>query len=129
LVQHLNRIYKEYPAFYDLDDTHEGFEWIDFHDADNSVVAFLRKSSDGQILVFAMNGTPVVRSGYRIGVPLGGYYREILNTDAEAFGGSNVGNYGGVPSEPIPWQGRDHSIQIELPPLAIVGFYYEAPKP
>jgi 1,4-alpha-glucan branching enzyme len=128
LVQHLNRIYQEYPAFYELDDTHDGFEWIDFHDADNSVVAFLRKSSNGQILVFAMNATPVVRSGYRIGVPLGGFYREILNTDAEVYGGSNVGNYGGLPSESIPWQGRDHSIQIELPPLAVVGFKYEAPK-
>lgn len=122
LVQHLNHIYKEYPAFYELDDTPDGFEWIDFHDSDNSVVAFLRKSSDGQILVFAMNATPVVRGGYRIGVPEEGFYTEILNTDAEAYGGSNVGNLGGVASEPVPWQGRGHSIQIELPPLAVVGF-------
>jgi 1,4-alpha-glucan branching enzyme len=89
------------------------------------VVAFLRKSSDGQNIVFAMNATPVVRGGYRIGVPVPGFYREILNTDAESYGGSNVGNLGGVPSEAIPWQGREHSIQIELPPLAIAGFLHE----
>ncbi len=122
LIQHLNQIYKEYPAFYELDDTPDGFEWIDFHDSDNSVVAFVRKSANGQALVFAMNATPVVRSGYRIGVPQEAFYTEILNTDAEAYGGSNIGNQGGVPSEPVPWQGRDHSIQIELPPLAVVGF-------
>jgi 1,4-alpha-glucan branching enzyme len=69
-----------------------------------------------------MNATPVVRSGYRIGVPKEGFYTETLNTDAEVYGGSNIGNQGGVPSDPIPWQGRDHSIQIELPPLAVVGF-------
>ena len=127
LVQHLNHIYKSYPAFYELDDTHEGFEWIDFHHSDNSVVAFMRKSADGQKLVFAMNGTPVVRGGYRIGVPEAGFYKEILNTDAEVYGGSNVGNYGGVPSEPISWQGREHSIQIELPPLGMMGFVLEKP--
>ncbi|MEI7865327.1 MAG: 1,4-alpha-glucan branching protein GlgB [Chthoniobacterales bacterium] len=125
LVRHLNSIYKSFPAFYDLDDTHEGFEWIDFHDADNSVVAFLRKSAEGQILVFAMNATPVVRGGYRIGVPAPGFYREILNTDAEVFGGGNVGNHGGLPSELTPWQGREHSIMIELPPLSLCGFVLE----
>ena len=122
LVQHLNQIYKEYPAFYELDDTSDGFEWIDFHDSDNSVVAFLRKSAGGQSLVFAMNATPVVRAGYRIGVPKAGFYREILNTDAETYGGSNVGNKHGIPSDPLPWQGRGHSIQIELPPLALLAF-------
>jgi 1,4-alpha-glucan branching enzyme len=125
LVQHLNHIYKEYPAFYELDETHEGFEWIDFHDSDNSVVAFVRKAANGQQLVFVMNATPVVRGGYRLGVPKPGFYREILNTDAEAYGGGNVGNMGGVSSEPIPWQGREHSVQIELPPLAVVGFLIE----
>jgi len=120
LVQHLNHIYKEFPAFYELDDTNDGFEWIDFHDSDNSVVAFLRKSAGGQNLIFAMNATPVVRAGYRIGVPKPGFYREILNTDAEVYGGSNVGNMGGVHSDPIPWQGRDHSVQVELSPLALL---------
>jgi 1,4-alpha-glucan branching enzyme len=73
-------------------------------------------------LVFIMNATPVVRGGYRLGVPRNGFYREILNTDAEVYGGGNVVNMGGVSSETIPWQGRNHSIQIELPPLAVVGF-------
>ncbi len=122
LVQHLNQIYKEYPAFYELDDTSDGFEWIDFHDSDNSVVAFLRKSAGGQKLVFAMNATPVVRAGYRIGVPEAGCYRGILNTDAKVYAGSGVGNISTIHSEPVPWQGRDHSIQIELPPLALLAF-------
>jgi 1,4-alpha-glucan branching enzyme len=129
LIQHLNHLYKTYPAFYELDDTNDGFEWIDFHDSDNSVVAFLRKSSAGQIVIFAMNGTPVVRGGYRIGVPRPGFYREILNTDAEVYGGSNVGNMGGLAAEAIPWQGRDFSIQIELPPLGMVGFVLEETSP
>ena len=122
LVQHLNQIYKEYPAFYELDDTNDGFDWIDFHDSDNSIVAFLRKSAGGQKLVFAMNATPVVRAGYRIGVPEPGRYRGILNTDAEVYGGSGVGNISTIHSEPVPWQGRDHSIQIVLPPLALLAF-------
>jgi len=125
LVRQLNFLYQTYPALYELDDSHAGFEWIDFHDTENSVIAFLRKSADGQILVFIMNGTPVVRSGYRIGVPHEGFYREVLNTDSEDYGGSNVGNRGGLSADPIPWQGREHSIQIELPPLAMVGFLWE----
>jgi 1,4-alpha-glucan branching enzyme len=125
LVQHLNHLYQNYPAFYELDDTNDGFEWIDFHDSDNSVVAFLRKSAGGQIVIFAMNATPVVRGGYRIGVPRPGFYREILNTDAEVYGGSNVGNLGGLAAEAIPWQGRDYSIMIELPPLSMVGLVLE----
>jgi 1,4-alpha-glucan branching enzyme len=72
-----------------------------------------------------MNATPVVRGGYRIGVPAPGFYREILNTDAEDFGGGNVGNHGGLPSEPTPWQGREHSIMVELPPLSVCGFVLE----
>ena len=92
LVQHLNYTYKNEPALWDLDDTYDGFEWIDFHDADNSVVAFMRKSRDGDIIVFVVNATPVVRYDYRLGVPQPGFYREIINTDAETYGGSNVGN-------------------------------------
>ncbi len=122
LVQHLNYLYKNEPALSEIDDSYEGFDWIDFHDADNSVVAFLRRDRTGGLLIFAINATPVPREGYRIGVPEGGFYGEILNTDAATYGGSNIGNYGGVPSHPWPWQGREHSIQINLPPLATVGF-------
>jgi 1,4-alpha-glucan branching enzyme len=128
LVQHLNHVYRSEPALWDLDDTYEGFEWIDFHDADQCVVAFLRRSQEGELLVFAVNATPVVRYNYRLGLPLDGFYREIINTDGETYGGSNVGNLGGVASAPVEWQGRMHSIVINLPPLAVVAFKREAPN-
>nr|MDQ3624532.1 1,4-alpha-glucan branching protein GlgB [Verrucomicrobiota bacterium] len=121
LVQHLNWLYRNEPALFDQDDTHEGFEWIDFHDSDNSVVAFMRKSREGQILVFVVNATPVIREAYRIGVPVEGWYEEVLNTDAQTYGGSNVGNYGGTWAEPISWQGKPRSILLRLPPLGVIG--------
>jgi 1,4-alpha-glucan branching enzyme len=126
LVQHLNYVYKTEPALWELDDTHEGFEWIDFHDADNSVVAFMRRSRGGDVIVFAVNATPLVRQGYRLGVPGGGFYREIINTDAETYGGSNVGNMGGFEAEDFPWQARTHSLLVSLPPLATVAFKLDA---
>jgi len=125
LVQHLNYTYKNEPALWEQDDTYEGFEWIDFHDADNSVVSFLRKSSRGDVVVFVVNATPVVRHDYRLGVPHAGFYREVINTDAETYGGSNVGNYGGAQSENTPWMAREHSILIHLPPLATLAFKLE----
>jgi len=125
LVQHLNFTYKQEPAFWQLDDTYDGFDWIDFHDADNSVVSFLRKSHDGNTVVFVVNATPLVRYNYRLGVPESGFYREIINTDGETYGGSNVGNLGGVQSEAREWMGREHSILIHLPPLATVAFKLE----
>ena len=125
LVQHLNYVYKNEPALWDQDDTYEGFEWIDFHDADNSVVAFLRRSRTGEVIVFAVNATPLVRQGYRLGVPGAGFYREIINTDAETYGGSNVGNMGGFEAEDFPWQGRTHSLLVSLPPLATIAFKRE----
>ena len=125
LVQHLNYVYKSEPALWQLDDTYEGFDWIDFHDADNSVVSFLRKSREGDIIAFVVNATPVVRYNYRLGVPEPGFYREMINTDAETYGGSNVGNLGGVQSQDLTWMGREHSILIQLPPLATVAFKLE----
>jgi 1,4-alpha-glucan branching enzyme len=122
LVQHLNHLYKNEPALWQLDDSYQGFDWIDFHDADNSVVSFLRKSLDGDIVAFVVNATPVVRYNYRLGVPEPGFYRELINTDGETYGGSNVGNLGGVHSEGREWMGREHSILIHLPPLATVAF-------
>ena len=127
LVQHLNYVYRSEPALWNLDDSHESFEWIDFHDSENSVVAFLRRSQENEIVLFAVNATPVVRYSYRIGVPGDGHYREIINTDAETYGGSNIGNLGGLDAEPIEWQGRTHSIRVNLPPLAVVAFKREAP--
>ena len=122
LVQHLNYLYASEPAFYELDDTWAGFEWIDFHDSENCVLAFVRKALSGAPLVFVVNATPTPRAFYRIGVPGEGWYREILNSDAAVYGGGNLGNYGGVHAEQIPWQGRSHSIVITLPALATVGF-------
>src|SRR6184192_1887374 len=125
LVQHLNYIYKSEPALWQQDDSYEGFEWIDFHDADNSVVSFVRKSREGEMIVFIVNATPMVRHNYRLGVPRAGFYREIINTDAETYGGSNVGNLGGIQSEDVNWMGREQSILIQLPPLATVAFKLE----
>src|SRR5438874_4200271 len=125
LVQHLNYVYKSEPALWQLDDSYEGFDWIDFHDADNSVVSFLRKSREGDVVAFVVNATPVVRYNYRLGVPESGFYRELINTDAETYGGSNVGNLGGVQSEDVPWMGREHSILVHLPPLATLAFKLE----
>jgi 1,4-alpha-glucan branching enzyme len=122
LVQHLNYLYKREPALWQLDDSYEGFDWIDFHDAESSIVAYFRKAQDGPILIFAVNATPVPRHAYRIGAAGEGWYEEILNTDAETYGGSNVGNFGGVHADAIPWQGQSHSISINLPPLGVVAF-------
>jgi 1,4-alpha-glucan branching enzyme len=126
LVQHLNHVYRNEASLWNQDDNHESFEWIDFHDADNSVVSFFRRSREGEIVVFVVNATPQVLYHYRLGVPRAGYYREIINTDAETYGGSNVGNLGGVQSEPQAWMAREHSVLIHLPPLATSAFKLEA---
>jgi len=122
LMQHLNHLYTSEPALYELDDQPEGYEWIDFRDSDNSVWSFLRKAKSGPPIAFVVNATPVVRQGYRLGVPTAGFYQEVLNTDAEIYGGSNVGNYGGCWAAPLPWQGKEHSLQINLPPLSVSAF-------
>jgi 1,4-alpha-glucan branching enzyme len=122
LIQHLNFLYRHEPAFWENDDSYTGFEWIDFHDADNSVLTFLRKSDSGSTLVFAINATPVPRHAYRVGVPGEGWYEEILNSDAEVYGGSNVGNYGGMHADPIARQSHSHSLSLNLPPLSTIAF-------
>ncbi|HEY7782644.1 MAG TPA: 1,4-alpha-glucan branching protein GlgB [Ktedonobacterales bacterium] len=119
LVRDLNRVLRESPALYQVDFEPRGFEWIDCNDAEDSVVSFVRRSSDGQdVLVFVCNFTPVVRYGYRIGAPYPGRYAEVLNTDAAVYGGGNVGNLGEVISQPEPLHGRPDSIALTLPPLA-----------
>ncbi|MEO6870763.1 MAG: 1,4-alpha-glucan branching protein GlgB, partial [Chthoniobacterales bacterium] len=125
LVQHLNHTYRNEAALWDRDDSCEGFEWIDFHDADNCVVAFLRRSLAGEVIAFVVNATPIARYNYRLGVPNAGYYREIINTDAETYGGSNVGNLGGLDAQEVEWQRHRHSIVANLPPLAVVAFKCE----
>jgi len=123
LVRDLNRLYRANPALYQVDFHYTGFEWVDFHDWSNSVIAFLRFAEDRKdFLLFCCNFTPVTRRGYEFGVPEEGFYEEILNTDSELFGGSNVGNGGLVSSRPVPKHGREHSIVVTLPPLAVVAF-------
>jgi 1,4-alpha-glucan branching enzyme len=123
LVRELNAIYRKYPALHQVDFHPSGFEWVDLHDVDHSIIAFLRRAEKPEDFVFfACNFTPVVQRGYAFGVPAEGFYEEILNTDAEMFGGGDVGNGGGVLSKAEPKHGRPHSISIVLPPLAVVAF-------
>jgi 1,4-alpha-glucan branching enzyme len=122
-VRALNTFYRSKPAIYQVDFQQAGFEWVDIHDVDSSIIAFLRRAKDPEdFLLFCCNFTPVPRTDYRFGVPAEGFYEEVLNTDSEVFGGSNMGNCGGVASLPEPCHGRDHSISITLPPLAVVAF-------
>jgi 1,4-alpha-glucan branching enzyme len=122
-VSELNKLYKTSPCFYEYDFNWDGFEWIDLHDADNSILSFLRKGKDPQdkILV-VLNLTPVPRPGYRLGVPQPGEYELVLNSDADAFGGSNYDNVQRVYSDPINWHGRENSILLQVPPLSAL--YY-----
>lgn len=120
-VKELNRIYHSEPSMYEQDFRPEGFEWIDFRDSDSTVVSFIRKGLDNSnILLFVFNFTPVLKRDYRIGVPLPGFYREILNSDAECFGGSNVGMGGGSVAEDIPCHGKSYSLKLNLPPLGML---------
>jgi 1,4-alpha-glucan branching enzyme len=121
LVQHLNWLYQNEPALSTLDDSYEGYEWIDFNDSDNTVWSYVRKGKGGEKVLFVVNATPVVRQDYRVGVPGPGFYEEILNTDAATYGGSNVGNYGGKWADQISWQGREWSVPLDLPPLSVCG--------
>jgi len=121
MVKRLNEIYRNEPALSLLDDVPEGFQWIDFRDAENSVWAFLRKAPAGQghrDLLVIVNATPVVRHGYRLGVPHGGWYEKIFNSDQAIFGGSDCGTDPGRDAETIWAHGSDHSIVLDLPPLA-----------
>ncbi len=117
----LNRLYATQPALYEKDFTPDGFRWIEANDAEQSVFSYIRFANDpGDALVVACNFTPVPRHGYRIGVPEAGFYHELINSDAECYGGGNVGNLGGRHSDPIAWHGLPHSLSLTLPPLGIV---------
>ncbi len=121
LVTVLNRLYRQCAALHEFDCEGDGFEWIDCQDSDQSVITYLRFSSGRRShIVVACNFTPVVRYGYRVGVPAVGAYREMLNTDSDLYGGSGVGNLGRVVSESKPWHGRTHSLLLTLPPLGAV---------
>jgi 1,4-alpha-glucan branching enzyme len=118
LSRDLNHLYAATPALHDLDFSHEGFSWIDCHDADQSVLSYLRRARDGSFAVVALNFTPVPRNGYRIGVPEAGVYHELFNSDSHFYGGSDIGNGAGLVSDATPWMGFPHSLVISLPPLA-----------
>jgi 1,4-alpha-glucan branching enzyme len=123
LVTDLNALYRREPALHQQDFDWQGFEWLDCNDADNSVLSFIRRARDpGDFLVAVVNFTPVVRENYRVGVPEPGFYAELLNSDAQDYGGSGSGNLGGVTAEPLPWLGRPYSLSLRLPPLAGVYF-------
>jgi 1,4-alpha-glucan branching enzyme len=116
-VADLNRIYRTTPALYQHDFEPQGFEWIDCHDAPQSVLSYIRRTKEGEFVAVAFNFTPVPRHSYRIGVPQEGVYREIFNSDSGYYGGSNVGNLA-VEAEAKEWMGRPYSINLTLPPLA-----------
>ena len=123
LVRDLNALYRELPALHARDCEQSGFEWIDCEDRDVSVITFLRRGErDHEVAVVACNFTPVVRENYRVGVPLAGEYRERLNSDAETYGGSGIGNHGSAMAEPVFANGHAQSLCITLPPLASVIF-------
>jgi len=123
LVGDLNRLYRSDPALYAHDFDWEGFCWLELNDSAQSTLSWIRFGEQAaDHLLFACNYTPVPREGYRIGVPEVGFYRELLNSDALEYGGSGMGNQGGMQSEPVPWQGQPASMTITLPPLGVVVF-------
>jgi 1,4-alpha-glucan branching enzyme len=124
LVRDLNRLYREEPALWELDSDPAGFWWLEPNDADANVIAFARQSAgssgETRLVVFVANFSPVPRPKYRLGLPRATRWREAVNTDSAYYGGSDVGNLGGVVPEPIPWNGQPVSAELTLPPLAAV---------
>ena len=119
-VADLNAFYQSTPALYEVDFDRSGFEWIEGNDAETSVISFLRKSRDGAPVMVVCNFTPQPRHNYIVGAPQGGFWRESLNSDAAIYGGSDVGNFGGVEAAPVGAQGRPHSLALTLPPLGVL---------
>ena len=120
LLRALNRVHKEHPSMHAKDNDWTGFEWVDLSDYAASVITFLRKSPDGAPILWAFNFTPIVRENYTVGCRIPGYWREIANTDAALFGGTNAGNGGGVMAQPAAYGGWPHYLSLTLPPLAAV---------
>jgi 1,4-alpha-glucan branching enzyme len=121
-VRDLNDLYRSSPALHELDAEQAGFEWVLYEEADESVVSFLRKGSEGQVMLVLCNFTPVPRHEVAVGVPVGGYWRERLNSDAVDYGGSGVGNEGGAEAWPVPSHGRPLTLAVTAPPLGCVFF-------
>jgi len=119
-IADLNALLRAQPAMHDLDFDKQGFEWIDAADADQSILSYLRRGANGELLAVVCNFTPALRSNYRVGVPVGGHWTEILNSDAVGYGGTGQGNLGGSEAAPVPAHGRYHSLVLTLPPLGII---------
>jgi 1,4-alpha-glucan branching enzyme len=126
MMEDLNRLYREEPALHELDLEPAGFEWVDSNDWEGSTVTFLRRGLEpGEVVLVGLNFTPVPRPDYRVGVPSGGSWRELFNSDATHYGGSGQGNLGGVEATPVPFHGRQHSCVLVLPPLGAVFLKHE----
>jgi 1,4-alpha-glucan branching enzyme len=122
-LDELNWFYRREPALHELDLDPAGFQWIDANDAENSALSFIRKgTTTGDVVLALCNFTPVPRHNYRVGVPRGGYWQEVMNSDAREYGGSGHGNIGGVAAMPVPLHGHHHSLTITLPPLSVLFF-------
>ena len=122
-VRDLNTLYRAEPALHASDFCYDGFQWIDFHDAERSVIAFLRHLPEhGDWILVACNFTPMPRHNYMLGVPCSGWWEEVLNSDAALYGGSDMGNFAGVDTAPVPAHGHCHSVKLTLPPLAVLFF-------
>jgi 1,4-alpha-glucan branching enzyme len=121
LVRDLNRIYKERPALWEVDFEPSGFQWLEPNDATNNVIAFARWSADrSDVVVCVCNLSPVPRAGYRLGMPRAGRWVEALNTDSTHYGGSDVGNLGGVKAAEVAWHDQPYSAELTLPPLGVL---------
>jgi 1,4-alpha-glucan branching enzyme len=120
-VKDLNRVYREQPSLHENDFAQDGFEWVDFSDREHSVVSFLRKGADpNDVLLAVCNLTPVPRANYGFGVPQGGFWQVLLDSDASRYGGSGYSHIERVEAAPLPAHGRLHSLYLNLPPLAVM---------
>jgi 1,4-alpha-glucan branching enzyme len=128
LVRDLNTVYKGTEALWSQDVDAAGFQWIDANDASGNTLTFLRYGKDGQVLACVANFSGQPHHDYRVGLPLGGRWRELINTDFEGYGGSGVGNFGAVEAVPESWHGQPYSAAVTAPPLATVWFVHDGPE-
>jgi 1,4-alpha-glucan branching enzyme len=125
-VADLNKVYKNEPALWEMDYENAGFQWIDFNDSDNSIISFIRRGKEWHnILVFVCNFSPVVRRHYRVGVPFGGKYKELINSDASEYGGAGYGNNGAAHADAVPLHNQPLSLDLTLPPLSVEIFKWK----
>jgi 1,4-alpha-glucan branching enzyme len=116
----LNRLYRDYSALYELDCSADGFSWVDADDADRSIFSFCRFARNGETILVVLNFTPVPQYDYRVGVPHAGKFVELLNSDAEIYGGSNIGNLGDIAVQDESQHGRPNSVVVNVPPLGML---------